>query len=394
MLFECPKPNILNLLWLDLLAFAANCNVEGVDDIVDRFCTPTAPSHAPRIDVNKQTADGNTALHMAATGGDLRIVEKLVVVAKARVDLRNRDDCTPLHLAKKTAVAALLLPGSNRKGFVNAPDVNGRTPLHYAARSSQDGSLIRFLLEQGAVLNARDASGASPLSFAVLGANKKIVKLLLELRANPNFEGGENQETPLHAAVAMASELVVDIDGRSSSSSHEADIVDIFGLLLQAGALTSSTDCHGNTPLHLAAASNNLKFCQALLRVGASPFLKNHAKKTALDVASGPRIRALLDVYMLSGVADQTSAGAARLAHPVDATTAQHLAERCSQLTDEIDRLRAVVTAKDGQIRDLQGRIEDLVNPRPHLLAPDALDNAILIHQNALSILHEHQHPQ
>ena len=83
------------------------------------------------------------------------------------------------HCARKgftTSVKRLL---SIRNINVNVKDVNGSTPLHYAA-SNGHIEIIRLLLQNGAEVNAKDDSGWTPLHDAAYHGHVDILHLLVE----------------------------------------------------------------------------------------------------------------------------------------------------------------------------------------------------------------------
>jgi len=65
-----------------------------------------------------------------------------------------------------------------RKIKVNEPDQFGDTPLHIAAAA---GKLleVKFLVNNGANVNAKNNAGSTPLHKAVLGGSRKIVEFLI-----------------------------------------------------------------------------------------------------------------------------------------------------------------------------------------------------------------------
>jgi RNA polymerase sigma factor (sigma-70 family) len=112
------------------------------------------------------------------------------------------------------------------------PIVSSFTALHRAAYNN-DASLLAFLLEQRAEVDARTRAGQTPLHIAVQLDHPTIVALLLAGAANPNA-ATDLGLTPLHYAVIL---------GRR----------DLAKSLLAAGADVSLADNHGRTPLDWAA---------------------------------------------------------------------------------------------------------------------------------------------
>ena len=109
-------------------------------------------------DVNAAQGDGMTALHWAATHGDVDDA-RMLVSAGARVDALTRNgNYTPLHLAAKAgsakAIRTLLGAGANANAKTSS---GGATPLHFAAAQGNVES-IDALLDKGATVDAREGA--------------------------------------------------------------------------------------------------------------------------------------------------------------------------------------------------------------------------------------------
>lgn len=119
----------------------------------------------------------------------------------AGIDLEGR---TPLHyaaLANDTdAVRQLLTEGTNP----NAPDRLGFTPLHFAA---QEGALAaaEILLAAGAQVDAANRYGNTPLATAVFNSRGRgeLIQLLRRHGADPRHPNNTGQ-TPLSTARLIA----------------------------------------------------------------------------------------------------------------------------------------------------------------------------------------------
>jgi ankyrin repeat protein len=61
---------------------------------------------------------------------------------------------------------------------VDARDVDGRTPLHLVARRNRGTSVAQALLQAGAHRSALDKSGATPMDLAIQKGRDKLVALL------------------------------------------------------------------------------------------------------------------------------------------------------------------------------------------------------------------------
>ena len=71
---------------------------------------------------------------------------------------------------------------------VNARDVNGMTPMMYAAHYNDCPDVITILKNAGADVNARDENGWTALMFAAdYNNNPDVIMTLLEAGANPKM---------------------------------------------------------------------------------------------------------------------------------------------------------------------------------------------------------------
>ncbi|KAM0453791.1 hypothetical protein ACHAPV_008728 [Trichoderma viride] len=175
------------------------------------------------------------------------------------------DDDTKLHDAIKNrntdAVKFLLSQGAS----VQARDKHGDTPLHHAARTGQVG-VAELLLNHGAHVEAENNEEETPLHLAVLKGEDEIVEWLLKHGADIEAME-ENGYTPLHCAV---------ITGQ----------VDIAELLLNHGADVEAENNIGETPLHHAARSGHVVIAEFLLNHGADVNARDSDEETPLQLAA------------------------------------------------------------------------------------------------------------
>ncbi len=169
----------------------------------------TAASPIPKVaqDTGDRTlAAGGTAFMRAARSADAEVM-RLLLEHKADPKLANKNGLTALALAagvswgekikgaEAEALAAVKL-AADAGLDVNAVMDNGATPLHGAALRGAD-SIVKFLVENGAKINAQDKTYLTPLDVAMgkvaAGAprepHESTVKLIQEL-------GGKNGEKP------------------------------------------------------------------------------------------------------------------------------------------------------------------------------------------------------
>ncbi len=129
-------------------------------------------------DVNGAQGDGMTALHWAASQGDVTLAEMLVLAgANLRASTRL-NAYTPLFLAARGGHAALVRLLLEKGADAGAVSVTGSTPLMLAAASGS-ADAVRMLLDAGADLHAREtARGQTALMFAAAYDRVAVIELL------------------------------------------------------------------------------------------------------------------------------------------------------------------------------------------------------------------------
>jgi ankyrin repeat protein len=121
---------------------------------------------------------GKTPLHWATGRGQPEAMKLLLDTYKVDVNVRNNNLGTPLHVAASQAQ-----PECTK---------NGSTPLHFAAFKGQKAGhreAAKILLENGADVNAKTDTGATPLSMAAYRNNTEIIAILRTYGA----QGGTSQ---------------------------------------------------------------------------------------------------------------------------------------------------------------------------------------------------------
>jgi quinoprotein dehydrogenase-associated probable ABC transporter substrate-binding protein len=188
----------------------------------------------------------------------------------------------------QTRVAYLL---EKKHASVNAQDLQGETPLHYALvqRSPQ---MVAFLIAHGADVNLRDRDGWTPIMTAAYCDAADDVRVLAAHGADPNALSAQNL-TPLGIAVQY---------GKDKAALA----------LLEAGAQPGRPiGAAGYTPLMLASANDARALAQALIQKGADVNARNSGGVTALMMAAANGRADIVELLVRAGanVQAQTERG-------------------------------------------------------------------------------------
>jgi ankyrin repeat protein len=138
--------------------------------------------------------DGNPVLVTAAREGSARVIDVLLA-AGAKVDQANAYGDTALKMAALHGRLDIAKKLRARKAALDPP---GWTPLIYAATGGHD-EMVRYLLAEGAKIDAVSPNGTSALMMAVREEKFSTAELLIARGANVNVRN-ENGATALEWA--------------------------------------------------------------------------------------------------------------------------------------------------------------------------------------------------
>jgi len=205
---------------------------------------------------------------VAAWRSDLKVLEGLVE-HELRAAGQQLHPCGfgPLHFAaalRNAEVLALLL---DRRLDPNARDRDGNTPLHWLlAYPDADDDLLELLLDAGALLDAQNYRGETPLFLAAARDLPNRLEFLLDNGADPSLADIDGA-TPLHHAAAHGHLAAVE-------------------LLLRFGAHLNAADHEGDTPLHWSVRECRDDVVRALLTAGADSHVLNDDAESPIDQAA------------------------------------------------------------------------------------------------------------
>ena len=214
--------------------------------------------------VNVKNREGNDALAVAASMGNVEIVD-LLLAYKADPNSRNNYMVSPLMHASVNGKAAVVKKLINKGAEVNAVDDEG-IRLLYAVKSG-DPDTVECLISHKASVNIKAKDSMTPLLMASFDPDARIVKALHDAGAKSHKDFKSDQ---LKLRLLRAASM-----GNTGSVKR----------LIAEKADVNARDGLGRTPLYLACWSGNADNVQMLLKAGGDVNVKAIDDSTPLIAA-------------------------------------------------------------------------------------------------------------
>ena len=267
-----------------------------------------APLAAAGADVDARSGGGFTPLAFAVRAGHADAVESLLR-AGADVNLALPGGAGPLHLAVVNAhydVALQLLahgadPTADGPGWTplhqlvwtRRPNRHYNNPAAFPTGAVTDLDLARALVAHGADVDARqtaeprdgyrnqlDRIGATPFLLAAKAVDLDLMRLLLDLGADPRL-------TNRDGATALLVAVGVGIWSASESPGSAEEALEAVKLMLALGQSAAAVDANGDAALHGAVMRGSKELVRLLLEHGAALNPVNERGWTPLTIAQG-----------------------------------------------------------------------------------------------------------
>ena len=237
------------------------------------------------------------AIYLGETEKALGLIRQNLPLDHVARDVSHTPLIAAIENGNSTVFDALLAAGAS----ATAPIEFGETPLHAAARRGNE-AMVRTLLARGADVNAalkrpnHQFGGRTPLMEAAIGRSLPVVKLLIEMGADP-FAKDANGWTVLSFSevsgkrVANHLRKLMDKSPQASEANlHDAaraGLLEHVRALLDRGGAIDDRDDLGRTALHWAVMSSRAKTARLLLERGAEADARDKRGYTPLSLIQG-----------------------------------------------------------------------------------------------------------
>ncbi|KAK7491465.1 hypothetical protein BaRGS_00017294 [Batillaria attramentaria] len=254
--------------------------------------------------------NGSTLLHTACYYGYHGIVKDLLQL-RVDVDLRDYKGATPLHRAKDLETVQILLDNG---ALINAEDGEGNTPLHVKCYGETDRpsemECVELLLAREAVPTKRNNRGLLPIHCCAMQGRMDVMQLMRQYDPKDTIvvtlNSEEDRSPPSLLHLAIANDFVDCAEWLVNSGFHfkdkEPDILlrrilteqikineraEAVKFLMENGADPNPMYPGGNSALHYAASlSGPTDVLEMLLSFGADVDVLNNEGSTPLFFAT------------------------------------------------------------------------------------------------------------
>src|SRR5262245_44391138 len=252
---------------------------------IDVNATVPRPGNGPRSTAGsyiRPVDRGTSALLLAVQNGHFELAIALVAAGADPNDVRS--GFTALH-----TVAFVRKPDSSDNSDPAPATGAGRlTSLEFVREIVRRGANVNFRLAKGAPKQPNTSSriesdGATPILFAADRSDVPLMRLLIELGADPLLPN-LNNTTPLMAAAGLGTTEPLEEAG------EENEAVEAVNMLLDLGADINAVNNEGDTAMHGAAYNIYPRVVELLAQRGADPQIwknPNMFGRTPLFIAEG-----------------------------------------------------------------------------------------------------------
>mmetsp|Transcript_8230 Transcript_8230/g.27654 ORF Transcript_8230/g.27654 Transcript_8230/m.27654 type:complete len:791 (+) Transcript_8230:298-2670(+) len=211
-----------------------------------------------RAVMNRKTADGYTAIHVAIKN-DCNAIVMVLRDLGCDVNKFSTDGYSPLYLACQNAtrdktvsgIISLMRLGAN----IDMPEPStGKTALHKAAEEEMT-EICRFLVLSKADVHIRDSNGDTALHILSRKGDLKTLEVVCQALTGGEKHGPDREKEDLEAKLEAISDAL-----------DQAKVATVLSI----------KNSRGDSPLHIASSYGFSDLVLFLLRQGANPAVKNN----------------------------------------------------------------------------------------------------------------------
>ncbi len=207
------------------------------------------------IDINLQSRDSGTALHVAVAAGQQSFVEFLLRKEGLELNAHDSLGCTVLHTAAGEGYSEIL------KLLLALPDfdiherslISEDTAMEMAIINDHVNCLDVFIARDLSLVTEEDARGWSAINLAAAAGAQNVVERLLQIDGITIESTAGNTRSILTLA----------------AEDNHVDLV--RWLVNEAGARVNQVDHHGLMAIHYACLAGNVEVVECLARECGSP---------------------------------------------------------------------------------------------------------------------------
>ena len=124
-----------------------------------------------------------------------------ITLISGRLLLLPRVQIISQYLTLLPVVCSLVEKGHAKLDVVDGIDM--KSPIHLLSTQAANDSLIKFMLDHGANINATDVKNNTAIHIAISNRTFNIVTLLIERKADINVQGEKGQTRMIYQSALL-----------------------------------------------------------------------------------------------------------------------------------------------------------------------------------------------
>ncbi|XP_046348413.2 serine/threonine-protein phosphatase 6 regulatory ankyrin repeat subunit A-like [Haliotis rufescens] len=230
-------------------------------------------------DLSLKDGHNNNILHLACSGGSVKIVQRVMSENIAGVTSIGSNDRTPLMFAAERGHTKVIDLLRAQGCDLSVSDVDNNNLLHIACLGGHIEMVLYVLRLDLCDMNSRGKTGQTPLMFAALRGNRNVFDVLVSKGGDPSLVDDDGNNILHVASLGEDVEMVkyvlslniVDINsggkyGRTAAMlAAESGHRDVFYFLVCKGSDMLCVDDNGDSILHVACIGGHVQMVECIV---------------------------------------------------------------------------------------------------------------------------------